>query len=189
MRRGRLIRAAPPSDEQASTAHAGSPLRASHTPLDALGTALARAEPLAAKHAEPSAPLAARLAEASARGRGLSREHGTLVELSRLLAERLVGPLLEQDERALAHFALALIDEARGARSVTLLASPRDAERLRSALAAQDFDERDVRVADDAALADGALRLETELGSVEASAGQSLALLASAARAKLEAQD
>jgi flagellar biosynthesis/type III secretory pathway protein FliH len=123
-----------------------------------------------------------RLAQASARGRLLEREHATVVSLARILAERLVGQALAESDTALFHYAATIIDEARGARALSLHAHPGDATRLRTSLA---FAERDVRVVADDSLAPGQLRVESELGSVEASPATSLARLAERARTAL----
>jgi flagellar biosynthesis/type III secretory pathway protein FliH len=164
VRRGRLLRALPANAADASGATTSG--AAPRTPDDA-------------------AQMARRLTEASTQGQRLEQHADRIVELSRLLAERLVGDALDASDAALAQYALALIDEARGARAVVLHARPEDALRLERALRAHDFDGRDVRVAPEPSLASGQLRLECELGCIEASVEASLERLAEHARTVL----
>ncbi len=164
MRRGRLLRALPAPTTDASR------VTTSET---------------APRAPEDASEMARRLSEASEQGRRLEQHVEQIVELGRLLAARLVGDALGQSDAALARYVLTLIDEARGARAVVLYARPEDALRLERALRAHDFDGRDVRVAPEPSLASGQLRLECELGSIEASVEACLERLAERARTLL----
>lgn len=113
--------------------------------------------------------------------RSLARRLPDVAELARLLAERLVGEALATSDEALAHFAEQLLVEARGARRMTLSCAPDDADRLARALATSDM-ALDVHVAPCADLHSGSLRLETDLGYLEASVESALEALGEAAR-------
>lgn len=158
-------------------------VRAPRTPHDD-----AQAPPPRASEAEPHSPatqsavehLLARRAEVAERRAGLP----DTIELARALAERLVGEALATRDDALAHWAEQLLDEARAARSLRLSAAPADLERLRPALAGLDLSERDLTLVADSSLANGSFRLETELGELEASVSEALAVLAERLRAQ-----
>lgn len=160
--RGRLVRI-------------GSKVESSAPPADAkrdraLEGASVVAELLAERHAE----IVRRTAELP-----------DVVELARALAERIVGDTLATRDDALHRFAATLLDEARGARQLTLLASPSAIERLRLALANLELGERDLTLLPDPELPEGTLRLATELGDIEAAVGDTLDRLAQAARRHL----
>ncbi len=96
-----------------------------------------------------------------------------------------MGRALETTDEALGHFALSVLAETGGSRSLALYAHPADAARLRRLLGAHDLGERTLIVVDDAALPPGALRFETAEGSVEASVRASLETLARVALTRL----
>lgn len=100
-----------------------------------------------------------------------------VVELARLLAKRIVGHALAVSDEALRHWADAVIREARGARSVHLIAAPEDAERLHELARELTEEGRRVCVSADPELARGAFRVETELGTLEASVDRALEVL------------
>lgn len=92
-----------------------------------------------------------------------------VVELARLLAQRIVGHALTVSDEALWHWATAVMQEARGARSIHLIAAPEEAERLCPLVRELAEKDRQVSVSADPELGRGALRVETELGMLEAS--------------------
>ena len=108
-----------------------------------------------------------------------------VVELARLLAERLLGHALRVDPEEIAALASQALAEAGGARRVELYANPADLPLLRSATAAFDPDGRVHVVASDESLARGDLRLNTELGMIDARLGPELARLAERLRKAL----
>ncbi|HVU03891.1 MAG TPA: FliH/SctL family protein [Polyangiaceae bacterium] len=115
------------------------------------------------------------------RARAAEREEralGDAVELARLLAERLVGHVLSEDPGTVAHLAKTALAEARGARRVVLVANPEDANVLRPVLGAIDAEGRLAEVRGDPLLRRGDLRLETDVGIVEARVGAALDRLA-----------
>ncbi len=160
-RRGRLVRAGQePSTQAAEHTHA--------TP-----ESLASAE-----RTGRDAPQAARAALPA-------QEAARIVELAQLLAERIVGDALAVSDDALAHFALSLLAETGGARSLELFAHPEHAARLRRVLATHDFGERRLVMRDDSSLAPGELRVESPEGHVHASVASSLETLAHVALTRL----
>jgi len=130
--------------------------------------------------ADAAAKIAARALslrhhEARADERALDRS----VELARLLAERLLGESLRvapEQVIALAHQALS---EARGARRITLVAHPEDVKLLEISLATLGLDAAAVvQVRADAARSRGNLRIETEIGVLDAELAPQLERLA-----------
>ncbi len=125
--------------------------------------------------------LAVRRREADADA--LSRDR--VVELARLLAERLLGHVLTADPGAVTALAAQTLSEAGGARRVELHAHPDDAALLRKATASFDPRGRVHAVISDDSLARGDLRLNTELGMIDARLGPELARLAERLREAL----
>lgn len=107
------------------------------------------------------------------------------VELSRILAERLLGHVLETSPGEVASLARQALDEARGARRIRIHAHPEDAEILSRVTAELDPSGRVHAVLPDLTLPRGDLRLETDAGTVEARLGPSLAHLAARLREAL----
>lgn len=105
-----------------------------------------------------------------------------VVELARLLAGRLVGHALAVSDDALRHWARTLLDEARGARRIHLLAPSEMVERLHGLAEELTEEGREISVAGDPELARGSLRVETELGTLDASVDQALERLVRALR-------
>src|SRR5690606_12844355 len=101
--------------------------------------------------------LALREHEARADERALDR----IVDLARLLAERLLGEQLTLDPTRVTALAKSALAEARGARTITLVASPEDVTVLQNALAAGELP-RVTRVVAQAGRPRGSIRLETE---------------------------
>jgi flagellar biosynthesis/type III secretory pathway protein FliH len=118
----------------------------------------------------------------------LADEHARdrVVELSRLLAERLLGRALHAAPAEIAALAAQALTEAGGARRIALHAHPDDAAVLRSATSSFDPEGRVHTVVSDESLARGDLRLNTELGMIDARLGPELARLAERLREALE---
>ncbi len=130
------------------------------------------------------------LAELSAQALSLSRAEAALderalsrsTELSRLLAERLLGEALQLEPARVVSLARAALAEARGARSVTIVAHPEDLPELERALRQGEL-ERVTRVLPNAERTRGSLRLETEIGVLDAELSVQLDRLVAALRA------
>jgi flagellar biosynthesis/type III secretory pathway protein FliH len=118
--------------------------------------------------AEVAASFAAReLALAAREKKALEDRFDDVVTVARLLAERLLGEELRLDPSRIVALARQALAEARGAARVTLLAHPDDAPLLERALREAELDGVSA-VLGDAARARGSLRLETELGVLDA---------------------
>src|SRR5690606_38848971 len=128
-------------------------------------------------------PFLAALRLRQAEVRRLTHQLPDVAGLARLLAERLVGAAVTQSDEALLHFAAQVLAEARGAHRMTLSCAPEDADRLGRALAASTLD-LDVTVAAQKDLHRGSLRVETDLGSLEASVESALEALTEVARSE-----
>jgi len=117
---------------------------------------------------------ALRAQEAEQDARALDRT----ITLARLLAERLVGKALELAPGLVASLAKQVVTEARGARSIALFTHPEDVPLLARLMAQLDPDGRVHSVSPDPALGRGDLRLETDVGVLEARLAPSLERLA-----------
>jgi flagellar biosynthesis/type III secretory pathway protein FliH len=126
--------------------------------------------------------LALRSQDAAADDRARDR----VVKLAELLAERLLGHALRTDPSEIAALAAQALEEAGGARRVELRAHPEDATLLRNATAVFDPRGRVHTVVSDESLARGDLRLNTELGMIDARLGPELSRLAKRLREALE---
>ncbi len=109
-------------------------------------------------------------------------EADRIVALAVLLAERLVGATLEIAPGRIAQLAQGVLAEARGARRATIDAHPDDARHLREQLATLGAAAGSVDVRDDPSLARGALRLHTDVGTLDAQLAPRLERLAVALR-------
>jgi flagellar biosynthesis/type III secretory pathway protein FliH len=118
--------------------------------------------------------IALRVREAA----GLAGELDRTVELARLLAERLLGESLALEPERVVALARAAIAEARGARRVTVVAHPEDASFLEAALDSLASGAEVVRVIADPARARHSLRLETDIGVLDAELAPQLERLA-----------
>jgi flagellar biosynthesis/type III secretory pathway protein FliH len=130
--------------------------------------------------------LALRQREGELTTRSLDR----VIDLARLLAERLVGQAVASDAGVLASLAREALAEARGARSARIEANPADAAALRAALDSAGLGMGDglaIDVTGDESLARGSLRVHTELGTVDATLTPRLERLAAALRDALRA--
>ncbi len=108
--------------------------------------------------------LALRHHEARADERALNRS----VDLARLLAERLLGESLRVAPEQVVALARQALLEARGARRITVVAHPEDAKILEHSLPALGLDPNTAQVRADAARSRGNLRIETEIGVLDA---------------------
>jgi flagellar biosynthesis/type III secretory pathway protein FliH len=85
-----------------------------------------------------------------------------------LLAERLLGEELQQKPERIRALARQALKEAAGARQAIVVAHPRDASELRSGLAGLGSLLDSISIEDDDKLSRGQIRVETELGVIEA---------------------
>jgi len=108
--------------------------------------------------------LALRHFEAQADDRALDRS----VELARLLAERLLGESLRVAPEQVIALARQALSEARGARRITVVAHPEDAKLLEISLPVLGLHEATVAVRADPSRTRGHLRIETEIGILDA---------------------
>ena len=118
--------------------------------------------------------LALRQHEVRAEERQLERS----VELARLLAERLLGESLRVAPEQIVSLAKQALAEARGARRISLVAQPEDARILEQNLPALGLDSSTVQVRADASRTRGHLRIETEIGVLDAELAPQLERLA-----------
>jgi flagellar biosynthesis/type III secretory pathway protein FliH len=129
--------------------------------------------------AEASAKLAAHALslathEAKADERALERN----VALARLLAERLLGASLAATPEQVVTLARQALTEARGARRLAILAHPEDARLLSEALPSLGVAIEAVRVSPDPSRPRGSLRIETDIGVLDADLAPQLDRLA-----------
>jgi flagellar biosynthesis/type III secretory pathway protein FliH len=119
--------------------------------------------------ADASAKIAARALalrhhELHADERALDRS----VELARLLAERLLGESLRVAPEQVTALARKALGEARGARRIVLVAHPDDAKLLEISLPGVGLDPAVAEVRPDPTRTRGNLRIETEIGVLDA---------------------
>lgn len=143
------------------------------------GAAELRLRAEAEGRADAAAKIAARALalgqhEARADERALDRS----VELARLLGERLLGESLRVAPEQVLALAKQALSEARGARRISLVAHPEDARLLEQSLAALGLDPATAQVRADAARTRGNLRIETEIGVLDAELAPQLERLA-----------
>jgi flagellar biosynthesis/type III secretory pathway protein FliH len=129
--------------------------------------------------AEATAKLAAHALslatyEAKADERALDRS----VALARLLAERLLGASLAVAPEQVVTLARQALSEARGARRLTIVAHPEDAKLLDGSLASLGVAVETVRLLPDSGRARGSLRIETDIGVLDADLSAQLDRLA-----------
>lgn len=183
----RLARAEVEASERATLVIEAATRRASAILKDAERRAdEIRTEAVDAARAEGLAEVAAlslSLRERERRSAELALDR--VVELARLLAERLLGHALRTDPAEIAALASQALTEAGGARRVEVHANPDDVPLLRRATSAFDPDGRVHSVIADESLARGDLRLNTELGMIDARLGPELARLAERLREAL----
>jgi flagellar biosynthesis/type III secretory pathway protein FliH len=132
---------------------------------------------------EAEARVAARwIALRDGEGAHLARNKDRIIAVAVLLAERLIGTALALEPGRIADLARVAIDEARGARRIAIDAHPLDAEMLRQSLQGARLDPQSVEVRPNEALARGALRLQTDVGTIDARLATRLERLAAALR-------
>jgi flagellar biosynthesis/type III secretory pathway protein FliH len=129
--------------------------------------------------AEASAKLAAHaLALASHEARADERALDRTVSLARLLAERLLGASLALAPEQVVTLAQQALAEARGARRLAIVAHPEDAKLLSEALPSLGVAIETLRVVPDGARQRGSLRIETDIGVLDADLAPQLDRLA-----------
>jgi flagellar biosynthesis/type III secretory pathway protein FliH len=118
--------------------------------------------------AEAASRLAAQALALSLReDQALVRELDRVVELARVLAERLLGEALALEPRRIVAIARRALEEARGARRVTIVAHPDDAKLIEQALAQMQAGGAATVLADPERPR-GSLRLDTDIGVLDA---------------------
>lgn len=108
----------------------------------------------------------------------LQGAEGRLITLAVAMAERLVGAALDVDPSLITRLAQGVLSEARGARRAIIEAHPVDGAALREQLTTLGLSAGSVDVRDDPALARGALRLHTDIGTLDAQLAPRLERLA-----------
>jgi flagellar biosynthesis/type III secretory pathway protein FliH len=126
--------------------------------------------------------LALRHYEARAEERALDRS----VALARLLAERLLGESLRVAPEQVIALAKQALSEARGARRISLVAHPEDARILEQSLRMLGLEPSAAQVRVDPNRARGNLRIETEIGVLDAELAPQLERLSLKLRESLE---
>jgi type III secretion protein L len=119
------------------------------------------------------------------RSREEARAEGDIaraIALAVMLAERLVGAELEVHPQRIAQMARRALEEARGARKVTIAAHPLDVDALRSKVDELNVLTGALEIAADPTLSRGSLSLHTDLGSLDARLNPQLDRLAAALR-------
>lgn len=211
MRRGRVVAQAEDASALPFSETVASPRRVSREVVDAHDAARAihaRAEEAARElvaqaRASASSTVAlateeARLAEVAKlaglflalRQREEARADADLeraIKLAVMLSERLVGAALEVHPERIMEMAKRALEEARGARKVTIAAHPLDADELRSKVEELGFSKGALEIALDSTLSRGSLSLHTDLGSLDARLSPQLDRLAAALRDALRA--
>lgn len=181
--RGRVAAAELEARQRAEGVLRGAERRARHILDDATRSAAeARLDAEAAGRAKALAEFAAQSLELRARlARAQEATLETTTDLARILAERLIGEALRLEPRTVVALAQQVLREARGAAAVTLACHPDDAPALQNALGATEG----LSLATDPDLARGDLRLDTDVGRIEARIGAQLAVLAVALQRSL----
>jgi flagellar biosynthesis/type III secretory pathway protein FliH len=98
--------------------------------------------------------------------------------LARLLAERLLGASLAVTPEQVVDLARQALAEARGARRLTIVAHPEDAKLLAGSLTSLGVAVETVRLVPDATRPRGSLRIETDIGVLDADLAPQLDRLA-----------
>lgn len=129
--------------------------------------------------AEASAKLAAHaLSLATHEARADERALERTVALARLLAERLLGASLAVNPEQVVALARQALAEARGARRLAIVAHPEDAQLLSDALPSLGVALETVRVVPDGSRSRSSLRIETDIGVLDADLAPQLDRLA-----------
>lgn len=129
--------------------------------------------------AEATAKLAAHaLALATHEAKADERALDRSVALARLLAERLLGASLAVAPEQIVALARQALAEARGARRLALVAHPQDAKLLTQSIASLGVAAEALRIVADATRQRGSLRIETDIGVLDADLAPQLDRLA-----------
>lgn len=107
-----------------------------------------------------------RLRDEEAKAATRAEQH--TIEIARVLAERLLGQALVIDPSLIVALARQTLTAVSRARRVTLVAHPDDAEALKISLGELGLDGAVIDVAIDASRPRGGLRVETDLGTLDA---------------------
>jgi flagellar assembly protein FliH len=135
----------------------------------ALAAGEVRVKAEAEGRADGVAALAAKAIALSAHeAREQERALERVVALARVLAERLLGEELRLDPGRVLALARQALTEARGARQIRLLAHPEDVRLLERSLGELGLEHTALTLSADLARARGSLRLETEIGVLDA---------------------
>jgi len=129
--------------------------------------------------AEAAAKLAAHaLALASHEARADERALDRTIELARLLAERLLGASLSVAPQEVVSLARQALSEARGARRLAIVAHPEDARLLEHSVGSLGVAVEAVRIVSDPKRSRGSLRIDTDIGVLDADLAPQLDRLA-----------
>jgi flagellar biosynthesis/type III secretory pathway protein FliH len=112
----------------------------------------------------------------------VEKEADRIIPLAVALAERLLGAALALDPSRIVHIARGVFDEARGARRAKVDAHPSDASVLMDQLTTAGLDVQSVEIREDPTLARGELRLQTDVGTIDARLAPRFERLAAALR-------
>ncbi len=126
------------------------------------------------------------LALARHEARAAERQLDELVELARLLAERLLGEALALEPERVVAIARQALGEARGARRIQIVAQPDDAAILKRDLAELGVDATLVSIEIDEGRRRGDLRLVTDIGILDAELAPQIGRLAAKLRETLQ---
>ena len=129
--------------------------------------------------ADAVAGVAARaLALADLESRSAERQLDRVVELARLLAERLLGEALRLDPELVVGRARELLRAARGAHGAVIVAHPVDAAVLERSLPGVGLELGTIKIVPDPNRSRGSLRVETDIGVLDGDLGPQLERLA-----------
>lgn len=143
-----------------------------------------RAEALG--RADGAASVAANaIALAAHEARAEDRQVHRLTQMASVLAERLLGEALALDPGRVAALARQVISEARGARSITIVAHPRDAEHLVRLLEEYRLQGSVARVEVDPRRQPGGVKVVTEIGELDGELAPQVGRLAARLREAL----
>jgi flagellar biosynthesis/type III secretory pathway protein FliH len=129
--------------------------------------------------ADAVAGVAARaLALADLEAKSAERQLDRVVELARLLAERLLGEALRLDPELVVGRARELLAAARGAHGAVIVAHPEDAAVLERSLPGVGLAMDAIQITPDPTRSRGSLRVETDIGVLDGDIGPQLERLA-----------
>ena len=134
---------------------------------------------------EAELSLASKVIEVAAlRQRSLERARDDIVELAKLMAQRVIGETLAIEPNRLVWMARRCINESRGSSQIVIFAHPGDVVSLGQQL--EGLDPRvEIHVEPEPELQPGDLRIETDVGTLDARIGTQLANLAAKVRESL----